>query len=404
MDMKRNNGNDMSDDVGGGGVFFNISSNENGGNTDEMQMSAMMNLLLFQSQPNQFVNSKQNENFTLNQRKRLFNQIDDITPLPFNVDEDDGRNGCNLRGILEESDPFEDFLPTSDSGITSIPPLFDQSHSNIMPFTSSTSHMVNTQHNKPPMAPKFEPSSISSWSIPFCLPNNNNAFEPAPITFDSFTQSTPSPISLIQQDMKAPIRQNKMSPPRRKNQIGDKVKQQSFKSFVVKKWTEEEDELLRKAVEVNVSKNWKTIAKSVPGRNEQQCIQRWKNVLACNFKKGAWSPEEDQILWNLIESHKGQDDEAWDKEAAKILNRTPKQCRERWENAMNPNLCNKEFSKEEDDAILSLHDKLGNQWKKIAAFLNGRTGNRVKSRFQSLQKKTKTYHEGGHLVDSTMTI
>jgi len=384
--------------IGGGGVFFNIPSCEKE-NDGDIQISAMMNLLFQSSQTSQFASSKQNDStFSLNQRKRLFNQMDDITPLPFISDQEDdeGRNGWGLRGILEESDAFEDVLPTSDAGITSIPPLFDQSRP-MMPFTASTSsHMINQKQQQP----KFETSS--GWSLPFCAPS---VFDPSPMSFDSFSsQSTPSPISLTQQDMKSPMRQNKMAPQRRKSQIGDKVKSQPFKSFIVKKWTEEEDELLRKAVELNVSKNWKTIAKSVPGRNEQQCIQRWKNVLACNFKKGAWSPEEDQILWSIIEAHKGQDDDGWDKDAARALNRTPKQCRERWENAMNPNLCNKEFTKEEDDVILSLHDKLGNQWKKIAAFLNGRTGNRVKSRFQSLQKKTKTFHEGSQLPDATMTI
>jgi len=378
-------------------------------------MSAMMNLLLFQSQSTQYVNTKQqneNSSFAINQRKRMFNQMDDIAPLPFNVDqeEDDGRTGWNLRGILEESEAFEDFLPMNDSGITSVPPIFDHSNSLMSFAPTSSSHMINSQSQQQQLHLQFQPQLIQMQKPKLETPifTHPNAFEPSPLTFESFQQqSTPAPISLIQQDIKPlspTIRHSKTSPPRRKNQIGEKVKQQPFKSFVVKKWTEEEDELLRKAVEVNVSKNWKTIAKSVPGRNEQQCIQRWKNVLACNFKKGAWSPEEDQVLWAIIEAYKGQDDDGWDKEAARALNRTPKQCRERWENAMNPNLCNKEFSKDEDDAIISLHDKLGNQWKKIAAFLNGRTGNRVKSRFQSLQKKSKTFHESSPTPDSAMTI
>ncbi len=42
-----------------------------------------------------------------------------------------------------------------------------------------------------------------------------------------------------------------------------------------RKWTAEEDELLRVAVESNDGKNWKIIAECVPGRNHVQCLQRY---------------------------------------------------------------------------------------------------------------------------------
>jgi hypothetical protein len=39
-------------------------------------------------------------------------------------------------------------------------------------------------------------------------------------------------------------------------------------------WTEEENELLRKAVALNGEKHWKEIAKHIPNRNHTQCLQR----------------------------------------------------------------------------------------------------------------------------------
>jgi len=302
------------------------------------------------------------------------------------------------RGILEDSDSFLDLLPGSLLDGVNTSPAQQQHQLQSFAFnTSSTAVKIEDNNNW--MIPFGGFGASSSATGPFEIGHGNFSFQQPP-------SMAAVPILLPPEDSKEMFAKP-TTPARKKSQSlssSDKSKNADanpFKSFVVKKWTEEEDDLLRKAVELNVSKNWKTIAKSVPGRNEQQCIQRWKNVLACNFKKGAWSPEEDQILWNLIEAHSGQDgEESWDKEAARVLNRTPKQCRERWENAMNPNLCNKEFTKEEDDAILSLHASIGNQWKKIAAFLNGRTGNRVKSRFQSLQKKPKTFHENNQFTDN----
>jgi len=169
----------------------------------------------------------------------------------------------------------------------------------------------------------------------------------------------------------------------------------------VRKWTNEEDELLIQAVNGCGSfppKCWKAIATKVPGRNEQQCLQRWRNVLACKYRKGVWTPEEDEILRKCYENTDGENQNnifkqikkvprTWDQIAGEKLNRTAKQCRERWANILDPNLRNDDFTEEEDKRIIALHEQHGNQWKKIATFLNGRTGNRVKSRFYSLSRK-----------------
>lgn len=41
-----------------------------------------------------------------------------------------------------------------------------------------------------------------------------------------------------------------------------------------RKWSEEENDLLRKAVVLHGEKNWKAISEHVPGRNHTQCLQR----------------------------------------------------------------------------------------------------------------------------------
>ena len=46
-----------------------------------------------------------------------------------------------------------------------------------------------------------------------------------------------------------------------------------------RRWSKQEDESLRLAVERSGERNWKAIADQVPGRNHTQCLQRWTKVL-----------------------------------------------------------------------------------------------------------------------------
>ncbi|KAJ6706913.1 MYB FAMILY TRANSCRIPTION FACTOR [Salix viminalis] len=86
-----------------------------------------------------------------------------------------------------------------------------------------------------------------------------------------------------------------------------------------------------------------------------------KNTLSSQnlpLKRGAWCPEEDQKLtsyinrhgiWNWIEMPK-----------AAGLSRSGKSCRLRWMNYLRPGIKRGNFSMEEVEAILKLHEALGN--------------------------------------------
>lgn len=146
-----------------------------------------------------------------------------------------------------------------------------------------------------------------------------------------------------------------------------------------RRWTKDEDEALRQAVESHREKNWKAIAAEVPGRNHTQCLQRWTKVLAPGLVKGHWSPQEDDLLRRLVASEQKN----WGEVAAKIPGRTSKQCRERWHNHLDPNIVRGAYSPEEDRIILEAQARLGNRWSVIAAMLPGRTEDAVKIRWKS---------------------
>lgn len=149
-----------------------------------------------------------------------------------------------------------------------------------------------------------------------------------------------------------------------------------------KRWTKMQDNALRESVRIHGEKNWKAIAELVPGRNHAQCLQRWRKVLKPGLVKGHWSFEEDQILEYLVT----QGCNNWGQIAERIPGRTPKQCRERWKNHLDPAINKGPYTEEEDQVILEAQARLGNKWSQIAQLLKGRTEDSVKIRWKSLKQ------------------
>ncbi|KAL4162555.1 hypothetical protein PRNP1_003091 [Phytophthora ramorum] len=149
-----------------------------------------------------------------------------------------------------------------------------------------------------------------------------------------------------------------------------------------KRWTKGQDSALRESVRIHGEKNWKAIAELVPGRNHAQCLQRWRKVLKPGLVKGHWSFEEDQVLEYLVT----QGCNNWGQIAERIPGRTPKQCRERWKNHLDPAINKGPYTEEEDSVILTAQARLGNKWSQISQLLKGRTEDSVKIRWKSLKQ------------------
>lgn len=109
------------------------------------------------------------------------------------------------------------------------------------------------------------------------------------------------------------------------------------------------------------------------------------------LKKGPWSPEEDQILVSFIQKNGHANWRALPKQAG--LLRCGKSCRLRWINYLRPDIKRGNFSKEEEETIINLHQMLGNRWSAIAARLPGRTDNEIKNVWNTQLKKRLKNHE-----------
>ena len=152
--------------------------------------------------------------------------------------------------------------------------------------------------------------------------------------------------------------------------------------YKYKKWNEEEDEILRKAIIYYGPKNWQQISYCLEGRNNSQCFHRWMKGINPKISREKWTFEEDLRLGMAL--NKIYQKKKWSKIANHLSGRTDIQCRERWCNILDPSLEDVEWTNEEDLKLLNLYRKYGNKWSLIAKHYGNRTDNTCWRRWKYL--------------------
>src|ERR1700761_4769417 len=97
-------------------------------------------------------------------------------------------------------------------------------------------------------------------------------------------------------------------------------------------------------------------------------------------KGGVWTNIEDEILKAAISKY-GLNQ--WARVSSLLARKTPKQCKARWDEWLDPSIRKIEWSREEDEKLLHLAKLMPTQWRTIAPIV-GRTANQCLERYNKL--------------------
>jgi pre-mRNA-splicing factor CDC5/CEF1 len=97
-------------------------------------------------------------------------------------------------------------------------------------------------------------------------------------------------------------------------------------------------------------------------------------------KGGVWTNIEDEILKASVSKY-GLNQ--WARVSSLLARKTPKQCKARWSEWLDPGIRKIEWSKEEDEKLLHLAKLMPTQWRTIAPIV-GRTATQCLERYQKL--------------------
>ncbi|OTB07503.1 hypothetical protein M426DRAFT_19845 [Hypoxylon sp. CI-4A] len=108
-------------------------------------------------------------------------------------------------------------------------------------------------------------------------------------------------------------------------------------------------------------------------------------------KGGVWTNIEDEILKVSVSKY-GLNQ--WARVSSLLPRKTPKQCKARWNEWLDPSIKKIEWSKEEDEKLLHLAKLMPTQWRTIAPIV-GRTANQCLERYQKLLDEAEQREAGG---------
>lgn len=107
-----------------------------------------------------------------------------------------------------------------------------------------------------------------------------------------------------------------------------------------------------------------------------QCQNRYLRTLDPTLRRGPWTPDEDERVKQAVAvcGH------VWVDVATYVEGRNNEQCRDRYQEYLNPAVAKGKWTEEQDAALLKAVEQVGmGKWKEVSQVLNvGRTDNMVR--------------------------
>jgi len=119
-----------------------------------------------------------------------------------------------------------------------------------------------------------------------------------------------------------------------------------------------------------------TVARVVsPDATAQQCQNRYQRSLDPALKRGPWSPAEDAKLRLAVSAYGN----SWVDVASMMEGRSNEQCRDRWNERLDPKINREAWTEEEDRLLTDAVKELGEgKWKAVSERMgNGRKDSAV---------------------------
>ncbi|KAK8859485.1 Homeodomain-like protein [Apiospora arundinis] len=117
-------------------------------------------------------------------------------------------------------------------------------------------------------------------------------------------------------------------------------------------------------------------------------------------RRRPWSTEEDHTLMGFVNSQGAQN---WTTISQMLNSRTPRQCRERYQQNLKPSLNHDPISAEEGLLVEKLVGELGKRWAEIARRLHNRSDNAVKNWWNgSMNRRRRLQSRRGPVYDEPM--
>ncbi|KAG0305885.1 hypothetical protein BGZ98_003362 [Dissophora globulifera] len=104
------------------------------------------------------------------------------------------------------------------------------------------------------------------------------------------------------------------------------------------------------------------------------------------LKKGTWTTAEEEIL---LEAVRDLSSENWHAVAMKVPGRNAKQCMQKWQTDLDPQINRQPWTADEDEKLVEAYHTFGNSWQQIAKMVETRTWYQCYNRVRAKSVKTK---------------